>query len=250
MTKALAIIKPILPVAFGAAFLGEPDNLKTPNPKEIATTTAGAGVYTWWFDMGAVVDADSFFVGYISGRSDMTASVYTATSIAGAGSVFRANLTIGADTAVFRHAFGQFVTASSRYWGLVITASSTPTTLGALAVGKAFSPFWGHEMGAGRLIEDTSSVERLFGGGFGINEGAIVGGYQWTFGDLTIAERDALYLLALRLGISRTVLVVEDPEISAGLNERLHWGLFDRLEPYERINPADTRWSFRIKDWG
>ena len=116
-------------------------------------------------------------------------------------------------------------------------------------MGRSWQAEWGHEWGAGRFIEDTGTAERLFGGGFGIDEGVAAGGYQWTFGDLQPAETEALYQLVKERRTTRTVLVVEDPEQSPGLNERIHWGLFRKLEPFERADPLNTKWSLSVGDW-
>jgi hypothetical protein len=52
------------------------------------------------------------------------------------------------------------------------------------------------------------------------------------------------------VGKHGSILVVEDPDQAAtGLNERVHWGLFDKLESYERIAPGATKWTLRIEDW-
>jgi len=117
-------------------------------------------------------------------------------------------------------------------------------------MGLAFQTEYGEERGGGGLIEDTGSVERLFGGGFGIDEGVATTGYQWSFGDLQNAERRQLYQIVKRLRTTRSFLMVEEPSQTEGLNERIHWGMLRGLEVYERINPRDTKWSFKMHDWG
>ena len=45
------------------------------------------------------------------------------------------------------------------------------------------------------------------------------------------------------------MLVVEDPDQTDGLTERVHWGLFRKLDTYERLDPQNTKWSLQIADW-
>lgn len=121
--------------------------------------------------------------------------------------------------------------------------------MGVLACGLAFQTEYGEERGGGGIIEDTGTVERLFGGGFGIDEGVATTGYSWTFGDLQDAERRQLFQIVKRLRTTRSFLMVENPAQTDGLNERIHWGLFRKLEAYERIDPRNSKWSLSIWDW-
>ena len=122
-------------------------------------------------------------------------------------------------------------------------------SIGVLLVGLAFQPAHNQEWGAGRQPIDTGVKDPLLGGGFGILEGARKARYRWTLGDLTEAEADALYGLALDQGETSPLLVVEDPDATMGLNERLHYGLFDGFEAYERANPSQTRWGLSVTQW-
>lgn len=118
-----------------------------------------------------------------------------------------------------------------------------------MQMGLAFQTEYGEERGGGGLIEDTGSVERLFGGGFGIDEGVATTGYSWTFGDLQDAERRQLFQIVKRLRTTRSFLMVENPAQTEGLNERIHWSLFRKLEAYERIDPKNSKWSLSCWDW-
>lgn len=116
-------------------------------------------------------------------------------------------------------------------------------------LGLSFQTEYGEERGGGGIIEDTGTVERLFGGGFGIDEGVATTGYQWTFGDLQDAERRQLFQIVKRLRTTRSFLMVENPAQTDGLNERIHWGNLRKLEAYERIDPRNSKWALSMWDW-
>jgi hypothetical protein len=224
-------------------------NLLTPDPKEVATFNSGV---TWSFDLdlGAVKSVDTAFLGYMSGPAPFFVSFGTAQ---GGADVAQIVVTPQASTLVEPIYHGAYVLNAPvnarwiRFSPTVVPAVAG--TLGVAAVGLSIQPTWGHEFGSGRPVEDTGTVERLFSGGFGIYEGVRVGGYQWTFGDLSDAEIQALYALARDRGTTRSVLVIEDPDQTDGLNERVHWSLFDRLEVYERQAPGASRYAFKVRDW-
>jgi len=246
--KALAIIKPepFAPV--------DPANtmarLTTPDPKEAATVNGTASIV---FDFGYLIQLDTFFIGYHNGKAGQTWKIEPIDGPAGNPYIVFAQGSFDQF-----QGFGQFHTVVvgmtpyiARYWRLTIATGSTGSiTMGVFAAGAAFVPMWGQELGAGRNITDTGTAERLFGGGFAIDEGARVGGYQWTFGDLQALEIRRLYQIVKDVGVTKTVLVVEDPEQTEGLNERVHWGLFGKLDFYERRDPANWKWGFQISDWG
>lgn len=264
--KSLAIIEPITPTAIASAAT-TPANLLTPNPKEVISFAPGNVAVNVDVDLGAVYSVDSFFLGFLSpllgGNFAQTGDgprIAISGGAAGyADAVLAANFNpfvttaTGVASPIERHSFTQLAAAvNARYIRFAVTSETAGInfTAGALAIGKAWQTTWGHEWGAGRPIEDTSDVERLFGGGFGINEGSTAGGYQWTFGDLTDQEVRDLYAMARRLGVHKSCVVVEDPDnATVGLNERTHWGLFDKLEPYERLTVGATKWAFKIRDW-
>ena len=65
-----------------------------------------------------------------------------------------------------------------------------------------------------------------------------------------VDEIDALYEIQLQCGQTRPVLVVEDPDRTAGQIHRIHYGRFAALKNYKRRNPAQTQWELEIEDWG
>lgn len=261
MAKALIAMRPLVPLAVtsaGGFDAADVVQILTPNPKQVGIAEAlpNNGSILLRVDMGAVVNADTFYLGFANSATPQEVTVWTASAAwANLVQVDATRAIIeSALTPPIRHGFVYApAPVASRYWNISLinrSGGALDLAFGVLAMGKSFKCALGHEQGAGRSIEDTSTVERLFSGGFGINEGAIVGGYQWTFGDLTDAEREELYALARGVGQSRSILVVEDPDYTAGLAERIHWGLFDRLSPFERLSPGLTRWELRIRDWG
>jgi hypothetical protein len=237
--------------AFGKGF-SNPTRVMTPNPKEATVVTTTDSTNYLNVDLGSMQSIDTVFVGYTNDTSS--------------GGLIIAGIADDAKTQVF----SQYVPAAQsdmsgivpQHFLLVLPAPQTvrfisissPGTLpinyaiGVVRAGLSFRPTWGPQWGAGRPFEDTSSVDRLMGGGFGIDDGVVVPGYSWTFGDLQDEERRQLYTMARLLGQSKSVLVVEDPDPTPALNERIHWGLF-KLDTYERTDPKNTKWAFIVRDW-
>lgn len=192
--------------------------LLTPDPREVAAYSAGASSVV--IDLGEPKISDTFFVGYntfgqgdycsISVSNDPSFATFTAAYI---GAVGDNALSVTPVAASPRNRLGVIQTnpAIGRYVKLDVT-NVAAATLGVLAAGNSFTARWGAEMGAGRPLLDRSTVEALPLGGFGIDPGAITGGYQWTFGDLQQSEIAALYRLIASVGQSRSVLVIEDPD--------------------------------------
>lgn len=138
-----------------------------------------------------------------------------------------------------------------RHLRIRITQPSTaqPLAIGALAIANGFQPEMNKEWGAGRGVKDTSTVTRLASGGVAVVEGARYGTYNWTLGDLSEEETDKLYELQLGVGESRPIVVVEDPAMTAGLRNRIHYGGLVQLRAFERRNQQQTRWQMNVEDW-
>lgn len=258
---SLAIVPPITldtTQASGTAYDPLYVRMLTADPKEAFVIPAGKTLNVF-VDFGVATDVDSFYVGYHN-AADPTPGQQTfraaTTSAYGPGATETAVPVIATSLAPLGYGtpFHFFVRTASpttgRYWKFTLAnASASDFYVGIFATGLAVQMSYGTEWGAGRLLEDTGSVERLFGGGFGITDGVAATGYQWTFGDLQPDETRRLYQLARRRRTTRTILVVEDPDFTDGLNERCHWGVFATFEPYERLDPANTKWSLKIRDW-
>lgn len=244
--KSLAIIKPAKVTAIGGN-VANAQRLLTPNPKEGASIAESSII----LDCGQPTAIDTLFVGYHTATGAQATALY-ASDAAGnvTGTVViggLAPLGIGTPASTFLRGAAPI---TSRYFTIGFGGNGSPAFVaGVIMIGLSWATEWGHEWGAGRFIEDTGTAERLFGGGFGIDEGVAAGGYQWTFGDLQPAETEFLYQLVKERRTTRSVLVVEDPDQTEGLNSRIHWGLFSKLEPYERLDPLNTKWSLQVKDW-
>ena len=259
MAANLLIMRP-LPIAASASAGGtNPAFCLTPTPKEAwsipANTTA-----TMDLDLGSAQDVDTFFVGYhtaaaISQTWKVEARATLGGTVTGTPVPTMPLLLDGSDAPThgfFRSSTPKISTpVNSRYWRFTFTnPTGQPTLLiPVLALGLSFQPTYGHEYGAGRPIGDTGTTERLFGGDFALDPGAVFGGYSFTMGDLSEVERKALYRYLRKLGTSRSLLVVEDPEVVDELNDRLHWCVFAKIEAYERYGVGVTRWSLKVDDW-
>lgn len=149
-----------------------------------------------------------------------------------------------------RHGLFRFPAVLARFITVAFNQPANPILqVGLLLVGVAFQPTHNREWGSGRQIVDTGSREPLLGGGFGIGEGVRKAVFRWNLGDLTDAEVESLYDMALDRGETRPILVVEDPDATTGLNERIHYGLFDRFDAYERLGPGRTTWALSVTQW-
>jgi hypothetical protein len=244
--SSLIVARPFRPVAWS----GSPatyDRALSGDPKEAAVLNAQAGV--WNFDYGVAVTLDTVFVGYHTGAAAQTVTVTTSATLGGAtvGTPQPAISLVPFPTDGPAHGFARFNPVMSRYW--TVTVSAGTYNVGVVALAASVQPTYGREYGSGRGFTDTSNISRLFGGGFAIDEGVVIPWFQWTMGELTDAEVEALYAHARRVGESRAILVVEDPDRTAGLNERIHWGLLAKIDAYERFAPGATRWAMRVDDW-
>lgn len=232
-------------------------NLLTPDPKEVYSDGGGGGARSIDLDLGSVRPVDVLFLGFLGGSDGTTFTSISATG--GATSYTETTLNVpqtqpaqsSSPAPLRRHWFVLLpAPVSVRYIRVTVQTPTVAThTAGILAVGEAFRPIHNREWGGGRQIIDTGVKEPLFGGGFGIAKGAVKSRYRWTLGDLLSSEVERLYDLALNAGETRPVLVVEDPDPTSGLNERIHYGLFESLQAFERLNPEQTRWSFSLTEW-
>lgn len=240
--SALAIVQP-LPFALVPASSSAGQDivqLLTPDPRE-AFVVPGVPVRLV-IDLGTAQPVDTIFAGFSDARAD---AIWSVSVDPGFRQVHVGPVAHSYRRAPLRH--GLVVLPSpvvTRYVRIEVAA----TALGAVAVGLAIRPE-GHEWGGGRPIQDGTRVERLAGGGFGIAPGAVSGGWQWTMPGLSDELVERLYALALDAGIGGTILVVEDPDDGPALNERIHWGLLTRLEPFARQQPGDTKWAMQVQDW-
>lgn len=231
-------------------------NLLTPDPKEVWSDTEVGSAVTLDIDLGYNQGFDSVFLGSLSNAAvaatwsiSSGAASYT-TNVNLAGAALRVPDAVGQSPEI-SHAFWNGAYGGARYVRITLNqpAGSVPISAGVVVIGTSLVTALGHEWGAGRKVIDTGSSTPLSSGGFGIVEGARKGSFSWTFGDLTLAEVDALYALQLDRGETRPLLVAEDPALTAGLRLRLHYGKLTNLRQHERRNPAQSRWEMTIEEW-
>lgn len=247
--SGVLIIKPELFGALPAAAGSGASNLITPSPKEV-WVAPNANPVEIRIDMGIPVSIDSFFLGYTNAAADADWAIYSNTA-PGAGHVaLHSGKMRAADSLGPRHhAFRRLAApATSRYFSIALYQSgATPIYVGNLILGRAFEKF--RERGEDRTIIDTGSRQDLPDGGFNIGDGVVKSQFSFSFVDLTDAERNALYAIKRDRGLRKPVLVVEDADLAAGQNEAIHYGVFERFQPYERVNPRKSRWAGSILDW-
>jgi hypothetical protein len=230
-------------------------NLLTPSPKEVWQGNAAGDHGIFYVDLGAFRDVDTFFLGGLRAGGTLSGSweVAKATGMAPGGEVVLSPLQALSGPAGKREPFPAFVRLAApvngRYFRIRVVPGVGLMTIGVVAIGLAFEPVHNREKGGGRVVIDTGAVEALRDGGFGIGHGTRKGGFRWTFGDLGDDELEKLHDLAWGRGTTRPVIVVEDPDVTAGLNERIHYGLFDRFEFYERGDPGKHRWALSMTEW-
>lgn len=121
--------------------------------------------------------------------------------------------------------------------------------VGAVLAGLAFRPTWNKEWESGRGFIDTGTRTRLPDGGLAVVEGVAVPTYQWVLGDLSDDEIELLWALKRDRRTTRPTLVVEDPDATAGLAERIHYGTFTNIEAFSRRQASKSRWACQFEDW-
>lgn len=220
-------------------------NLLTPSPRE-AFAAAAAGAATITIDLGSAKPVDTFLLGFTNATAADTVAIQAG---GGLPQVFAGNFAHSYRRAPLRHAVARLAAPVQTRFVRFTATTAVPLVAGVVAAGLSIVPASGYEWGSGRPIYDTGRAERLLGGGFGIQPGAVAGGVQWSMIALTDEERDRLYALSLEVGGWNTVLVVEDPDATPALNERVHWGLLTKLEPFERQQPGESKWTMSVQDW-
>jgi len=229
--------------------------LLTADPRDAWVDSAVASPAFIDIDYGIPVQVDTIFLGYL------TNALGNATWSISGGIAGLSEFGIQASSPLrVPDATGRFATISHALWhGSLVTVrflrisilqpAGVPISAGIVLAGKAFQAEFAQEWGAGRRVIDSGTATPLPTGGFAIVEGGRKGSYSWTFGDLAPAEVEELYAIALESGETRSILVVEDPDRTAGLRHRIHYGLFDRFRPFDRRDPRRTRWELSVTDW-
>lgn len=241
------IMRP-LPMAIAGTGFSLPQRVASEEPKEVAVALGGAASIT--LDLLGVTNIDTIFVGFTNDAG--AGQLRWSYGVAGPTETIVENLAPAPtkQIAARRHFFRTLeAPIAARYVQIYSPNLTAGYEIGVIAIGKAFKPALGPEIGQGRGVIDTGSATRRLDGGFGIVRGARAGTWQWTLGDLTDDERDELYGLILDRGETASVLVFEDLEIGGALGDKLHWSLLQRNEAYERRDPNLNRWALKLQDW-
>lgn len=218
-----------------------------------------AGAVAIDIDLQGDTSLDTVFLGFSNAAAAATWEIRAATAAQGAGWLANAGSIQLAPTQFW----ASFDALGPRYHGfwhagavlnvrhlrLIVTNAAAALAAGVLVVGKAWQPSYNHEWQSGRGLDDLSLKERLASGAMSVDTRAIVTTWRWVLGDLTDADLRALWGIARRRGASRPLLVVEDPDVTEGLHERLHYGTLKDLSEYAREAPQKTRWEFTIEEW-
>lgn len=250
-TGKLQVVEPYaITNAAGSGIISGLDNFRTDDPKLVTVFPAGGAAMI--IDLGSAKPVDSIFIGFADNAAG-TAFVYSCTDIAGSGSVARASGVVirATDAKSVRASYlFHFASFTSRFWRVDIgSGGAGNVSIGRIALGLSFESSWDREWGSGRRLIDTGKVQSLIGGGFGVQPGARKAAYSWTFGDLTDAEVEQLFGIAYRVGQSSPIIVQEQDGATVGANEKLHYGLFQRFEAFERRDPNATKWALEIEEW-
>lgn len=251
MTRGIGIVAPVAITSVTVSNGTGGANLLTPSPREV-WRAAAVGSSSIDIDLGASTSVDTVFLGFTTATPDATWSLATMTNSSGAG----LSPIVGVRALPVPGAIGQRqhgymrldMPVSTRYLRLTITqvGGIVPMSAGILLVGRTIErPY---EYRAGRVALDLSKKTELVDGGFGISKGAIVSSYRFTLSGLTDEQVEELWRIVMAIGESAPLLIVEGHETVRF--PHLHYGLFQRLEPYEREEPEDTRWGLSIRDWG
>lgn len=246
--KVLSLTRWAPAAAIGGS-MEDAGRLLSPAPKEAAVSAGGARTID--IDLGAPTAVDQIMLGHTNAADGF--SLAASYGLAGYAETALPAIVAAPANAITlpRHMLADYDAPITARYIRLSGALPAGFYAGTLTVGRALRPTWGHEWGGGRFVLDTGSNQRLLGGGFGVAPGARVGGWEWTMGDLTDLEVDQLYRLQRDAGTTSPVLVVEDPDATApGLNERIHYGLFAKLDVYNRKAQGQTSWGLRIEEWG
>lgn len=240
----LSIVHPIpftVDVSRSSAGTGH-GNLATPSPREAFAATAAQATIV--LDLGTAQAVDRIVLGFTTASVADGFAVVPGLEGAAVAGVFAHSYR---RAPVLRHGLCALpAPVVTRYVQLRVTAAA-PIRAGIAVVGQAMRS--AYEYGSGRPLVDTGRSDRLWSGGFGGEAGAVAGGYAWTMVDLSDTLRDRLYAMQLDLATTGDFLVVEDEAATEGLNERIHWGRFPKLETFERQGDGTSKLPMAIGDW-
>lgn len=229
-------------------------NILTPSPREIWQAAAAGVQQSILIDLGSDQPVDMIYIGGTNADAATTITCYKVLDAASSSNIG----TIVSNKAIrlplarsrpFNAAYKIAAPVTGRYFRIYISAGQTskPIQIGNIALGAAFShPY---SFGPGRSVIDTSRRTEFIDGGFGIEPGARKAGFRWTFVDLNEAKLDILYQIARDCGSSSPIIVMEDDSLATPKATQIHYGLFDRLDAFERLDPKESRWVMGMTEW-
>ena len=239
--------------------------LLDPQPKTVLQTQPLVSAGTFYldidFDFGADVSIDTVAVLFSNlSLAGGTWQLNGATAAQGAAylntgpSIFMTDAfgVTPTTNASRRHAVWAGALRTLRYLRvrLADTAASAErlVRIGNIVIGSRLPLTWNFELGSGRKIEDQSITRTLPGGETAFERGGRTPLFRATWSNITDAEMRAVYSLLLDLGTSAPLLIVEDPDATAGQNERIHYGLLTGLDFNERVQADKQRIDLTIRE--
>lgn len=248
--SGVLIIKPLAIAAVPIVTGTGQANLLSADPNE-AWIAASSASLTIDVDMGSVVSIDSFYLGYTNASAAATWTIASGTELGSGLTTQKASTLMRAidSEGPRHHCFARLdAPIAARYWRFTLVQSGgAPLYIGAMALGLAFEKF--REYGDDRTTVDTGTREDLPGGGFGIGEGVVKSLFAFSFVDLTEAEANQLWSIKKDRGLTRPVVVVENTDLTTGMNDAIHYGVFERFQARGRVSPRYRRWAGSILDW-
>ena len=208
------------------------------------------------YDLGADVPVDGLALLFHNASASATMSVTAATAAAGP-SAQSIVLAIAAARSPFigspssYHRVVTWTRVTARYWTFFVTepAARGGMTIGVARFGTLWAPGWNFETGRGRRINDLSDKRELPGGELGIWRKAKAPLIRLSWGDLADSEVDDLDSMLAEIGESEPLVLVEDPDFTAGLHNRIHYGVLDGVDFYERQMSNKSRWELKMREW-
>ncbi|MBX9728365.1 MAG: hypothetical protein K2X31_05605 [Sphingopyxis sp.] len=245
----IAILWP-LPIATVTVSSGSETGafLSTPSPREVWVSGHGSA-HTIDLDLGASVAADLLYLGNTNlpvGTNLTLSRIEGADAIPEVAVPARLPLSTGNRCAcVIQRPVGA---PSARYFRIQI-ACPAPTTVQVanVCIGPSFRH--AYAFSSGRQLIDTSRRADLLDGGFGVGAGVTKAAFKWRFVDLSHVAREDLWQRLRTYGVSVPIVVIESLEDGQPSEPSVHYGLFDRFEPWERANAVDTVWALSMVEW-
>jgi hypothetical protein len=236
-------------------------NIFDPQPKTITQGFPTAtGDFGYYIDVDLLADRsiDTIAVLFRNASPAATWALYSATAAQGAGFLGSGlfllenfGVTPTVNTAR-RHAIWAGAARTARYLRISVQepagAANRVVNFGNVIVGSRLPLAWNFELGSGRKIEDQSITRVLPGGETAIQRGGRTPVWRATWSNITDAEMRSLWSLLNDIGTSSPVLIVEDPDATAGQNERIHYGLLTGLDFSERTQADKQRIDLTIRE--